>query len=398
MLLCGNEKMAINLQALPKHLDFVQNIAMSVNPTPIQYSLSNSCGQALSLNELAALIGEDFSSLYQVALGYAPLRGSELLREKIVQFHQQLNHHQSQLTAENVLTFCGAQEALAALYQLLLKPGDEVVVVTPNYPSLTQMAEQAGCKVQAITLSADNQWCLSYRDFEQRVNENTKLIVINSPHNPSGTVIDSKLADKILALAERYNSYVVVDDVSQASNYHQLALSHCFLDYDKGVVVSVMSKSFGLAGLRIGWALSKNTGLIDSLLAIKSYGSICCSALDEAVATLALTHANKIVGKNNHLIKQNIALFEQLVKEFPDTLDWCPPQAGILALVEVKDVDDIEQWAKQLVQATGILALPGTLFGLTGSYFRLGLGQQNFSQVLALFRHYLTRHLDIKPH
>ncbi|GLX79251.1 aminotransferase [Thalassotalea insulae] len=377
--------MTINQPALPKHLAFVQRLS-----TPVSDSLSNSCGQALSLDELAELTEQDFSALNEIKLSYASLRGSERLREQIAYFHQALNHHQFQLTAEHVLTFCGAQEALAALYQLLLQPGDEVVVVTPNYPSLSQMAEQAGCVVKAIALSPDRAWQLTLADFQQVVNHKTKLILINSPHNPSGQVIDSKLADDILLIAQQYNCYLIADDVSQATNYYQLNLSHRFLDYQKAVVVSVMSKSFGLAGIRLGWVLSRNKELLNRLLALKSYSSICCSLLDETVATMVLSKADKIIASNNQIVKNNIVLFEQLVSQLPEKLAWCPPQAGILALVEVKGIDNIESWAQALAQTTGILALPGTLFGLIGPYFRLGLGQKEFAPLLARFANYLT--------
>ncbi len=386
MLPYGNLSMSINHFALPTHLKFVQDLAC-----PITASLSNSCGQAMTLAELAQLGQQNLSDLGQVQLSYASLTGSEALRQEIANFHQALNHHQTILSAENVLCFCGAQEALAALYQLVLKPNDEVVVVTPNYPSLTDMAVTLGCKVKEVCMSEHNQWQLTIDDFAAQVSDKTKLIVINSPHNPTGHAIDSTLAEQILQLAMQYDCYLIADDVSQASNFKGLALSHRYLDYPKAFVVSVMSKSFGLAGLRVGWLINTDSSLLSALLAIKSYGSICCSAIDDHLALIAFKAQNEIIEKNNQLIVANIALFEQFVARHAPLFSWYPPQAGLLALVKVDLEQPIELWAKLVAQQTGLLLLPSSLFGLSGNYFRLGLGQKNFAKMLALCTEFIEQ-------
>lgn len=360
---------------LPAHLKFVQQLDCS-----IRHNLSNSSAHALTIAQLCQLAGEDFSRFADMPLSYASLKGDETLRALIAQFHQQLNCHQTLMSAEHVLTFCGAQEAIAAIYQLVLEPQDEVVVVTPNYPSLIEMARKKGCKVNAIALCSSNDWQLTIDDFKQCINANTKLIVLNSPHNPTGQIIDSDLANDILQLAKQYNCYIISDDVAQASNYHELPLAHSFLDYEKTFVISVMSKSLGLAGVRIGWVVSQNVSLLNSLLAIKSYGSICCSAVDEQLAIMALTHASTIINNNNALIASNIDYFNCFVDQFDDRFAWTPPKAGILALVEVKVEQPVMSWATALAKRYQLLALPSELFGLSGSYFRLGLGQRSFQQ------------------
>ncbi|MEW6990129.1 aminotransferase class I/II-fold pyridoxal phosphate-dependent enzyme [Colwelliaceae bacterium 6441] len=371
---------------LPAHLHFIQGLNCS-----IQDSLSNASAQSLTLGELCQLADQAINRFQQVKLGYAPLKGDLALRQRIVEFHQQLNHHQTALAEDNVLTFCGAQEALASIYQTLLSRGDEVVVLTPNYPSLTAMAEDYGCIVKKVNLDPEQGWHINFDDIKRAVNKRTKLIVLNSPHNPSGVIIDSSLAEQILELAKQYNCYLLADDVSQASNYQQHSLSHRYLDYDKGLVVSVLSKSFGLAGIRIGWVISKNKRLINNLLAIKSYGSICCSAIDEAAANLALTVSDKILKNNNDIIKENTQLFTSFIDEHSEMFSWTPPQAGILAIVKVNCEQPIELWAKNFVEKTGVLILPTSLFGLSGNYFRLGLGQKNFKQLLST----LSRFVDI---
>jgi aspartate/methionine/tyrosine aminotransferase len=311
------------------------------------------------------------------------------LRQEIVNFHQGLNCHRQLITADSAVTFCGAQEALSAIYQAVLSVGDEIVVMTPSYPSLVSMAKSMGVIVREVGLCAENHWQANIDDFKQVVNNKTQLIVLNSPHNPTGSAIDSELAEQILQLAQHYQCYLLSDDVSQASNYYDLALAHGYLDYPKSIVVGVMSKSLGLAGVRIGWAVTPNKTLLQSLMAIKAIHSICCSKVDEKLALLALQNSQEILTRNNQLIVDNIVLFSALVSRHPEKLHWHQPQAGMLALVEVKSIDSIISWSHKLAKQSGILALPSELFGLSGNYFRLGLGQKSFANTLEKFEDYL---------
>lgn len=384
--------MANHARQLPEHLAYINGLN-----THISHNLSNSCAQSLTVSELLTLTEKNCDDLQ---LSYAPMRGDVKLRQEIAHFHRQLNeslHSKTQdlntCNEHNVLTFCGAQEALAAVYESVLKPGDEVVVLTPCYPSLVTMAENLGAKVRKVELSEQIGWPIEYQALEAVVNEKTKLIITNSPHNPTGSVIDSALSLKILALAQRYQCYLVADDVSQASNYHNLELAHDYLSYHNTVVISVMSKSFGLAGLRVGWAISQNTQLLDKMLAVKSYGSICCSAIDERLATYALQNADKILAKNNKTITENIALFNDFVEKNSEKLKWCPPKAGMLAVVKSRLSTPTKIWTQALVRQKGVLLLPTSLFGLNGEYVRLGLGQQNFAEGLALWQSFLDENV-----
>ncbi|MFT5814846.1 MAG: aspartate/methionine/tyrosine aminotransferase [Psychroserpens sp.] len=387
--------------SLPKHIAYSQSLAGY-----IQHNLSDSTAQALTLDQLCQLgtassgassLGTDNLSIRDVEtdpigatlLSYSPVQGDELLRQEIVNFHQGLNCHRQLITADSAVTFCGAQEALSAIYQAVLSVGDEIVVMTPSYPSLVSMAKSMGVIVREVGLCAENHWQANIDDFKQVVNNKTQLIVLNSPHNPTGSAIDSELAEQILQLAQHYQCYLLSDDVSQASNYYDLALAHGYLDYPKSIVVGVMSKSLGLAGVRIGWAVTPNKTLLQSLMAIKAIHSICCSKVDEKLALLALQNSQEILTRNNQLIVDNIVLFSALVSRHPEKLHWHQPQAGMLALVEVKSIDSIISWSHKLAKQSGILALPSELFGLSGNYFRLGLGQKSFANTLEKFEDYL---------
>ena len=373
------------IYSLPKHIAYSQSLAGY-----IKCNLSDSTAQGLTLQQLCRLGASDFSTgdIGETLLEYAPIQGDVLLRQEIVNFHQNLNCHSRVLKADSAVTFCGAQEALSGIYHALLRAGDEIVVLTPSYPSLVKMAESMGVIVRQIALCADNNWQVNIDAFTQVVNKKTRLIVLNSPHNPTGSIINTELAEQILQLAQHYQCYLLSDDVSQASNYHQLALAHGYLDYPNSIVVGVMSKSFGLAGVRIGWAVTPNKALLQSLIAIKAVNSICCSKVDEKLACLALQNSQEILTTNNQIILDNITLVSALIARHPEKLSWQAPQAGILALVEVKNIASIMTWSQSMTKKSGVLALPSELFGHTGNYFRLGLGQKSLAKTLEKFEHF----------
>lgn len=371
---------------LPAHIAYSQSLNTEIN-----FNLSNSCGQALTLAQLCQLANK---SLADLPLTYAPLSGSVALRQAIVGFHNDLNRQSYPLDADNVLTFCGAQEALAAIYKSLLSPGDEIVVFTPNYPSLVTMAQAMGVKVNAIPLQEANNWHMDTEQLAAKVNDKTRLIVINSPHNPSGSIIDSEAAKQVLALAKKHNCYLLADDVTQASNYHDLSLAHDYLSYEKSLVVSVMSKSFGLAGLRIGWVLSPDKSLLANLLSVKAYGSICTSVVDEQLALMVLQHSDNILARNNRIISDNIKHFQCFVDANAGVFSWQPPQAGIMTLVKSHLKRPIKDWGPELARKHKVLVLPAILFGLEGEYFRLGLGQQEFLAALSAFQDFIDLSLN----
>lgn len=369
-------------QTLPAHIEFSQKIK-----TNISHSLSNSCAQALTVKQLCQLSGR---SLDDITLNYAPLTGSVELKQSIVDFHNQVNKKNYAFDENNALTFCGAQEALAAIYQSVLTPGDEIVVLTPCYPSLVTMAKKFGAVVKSINLTPNTHWQLDFDEFERNVNSNTRMIVINSPNNPTGSVISSIIADKILAIAQKYQCYLLADDVSQASNFQQLPIEHNYLSYDKSIVVSGLSKSFGLPGIRIGWVVSANKAWLKALLAIKSYGSICCSTTDEMLALWALQQSNVIINTNNDIIVSNIAYFQKFIDRNDKVFYWNPPQAGVMTVVGSLLAEPINDWALQFTEHTGVLILPCTLFGLNGNNFRLGLGQASFENSVNVLDKYIN--------
>ncbi|REL32009.1 pyridoxal phosphate-dependent aminotransferase [Thalassotalea euphylliae] len=382
--------------SLPPHIAYTR--ALNAD---IRYNLSHSCGQAYSLAELTAMDKHGrLKSFADQPLDYASVQGLPELREEIASFHQSINESEqlpsanslSALSKECVVTFSGAQEALMGIYQSLIRSGDEVVVFTPNYPSLTAMVKPLGGKLIEIPVTLDKEnggWQFAIKQLSASVNERTRLVVINAPHNPTGATLSQAQRNEVLATVKAYGCYLLSDDVTQPLAYEP-SLTHQYLNYDKAISVSVMSKSFGLGGVRIGWAVTRNRQLIERLVAFKASHSICTSRFDEQLAIVALENNELIIQNTKAIAKRNINRFAQCVDKFPSLFEWHPPSAGLLTLVKVNTNQPIAQWCKHIAEQTGILLLPSELFGLNEPYIRLGLGQENFVEAVGVLERYLS--------
>ncbi|QOL26769.1 pyridoxal phosphate-dependent aminotransferase [Thalassotalea sp. LPB0316] len=374
------------LSELPAHIAFSRSIEGD-----IAVNLSNSCAQTMTISSLLAYCDSKQPSMAELELSYASIEGGGALRQAICDFHHQV-FEQTWLKPADVVTFAGAQEALRSVYHALLQPGDEVIVMTPSYPSLQAMAEQCGANLIAVELAFENQWQVNWQALNSAFSEKTAMVVINSPHNPTGMTLSEHELESIVNLCQKYHCYLVLDDVSQASQYQQNSAVRK-VDYDKAILINVMSKSLGLGGIRLGWAISQDQQVRNALIAQKASGSICTSAVDEYLAHLALVNHQPILARANAIIEQNIKLFNQFLSQH-SAITWHQPQAGILATIKLSDKllagDSIEVWTKRCAEQTGVLLLPTSLFGLSGPYCRLGLGQKDFAEGLARLSNFLN--------
>ncbi|WP_440053434.1 aminotransferase class I/II-fold pyridoxal phosphate-dependent enzyme [Pseudoalteromonas sp. T1lg65] len=371
--------------SLPQHIQFGRSLT-----APIEHSLSDSGAEGVSLHALLSLSGQ---SMPEVTMGYCPMAGSEALRKAIVKYHT--GKAKAELISQTI-GFSGAQEAIFCLMASILEPQDEVLVFTPCYPSLASLPEQFAAKTICIPLREEQQWQLDLNALEQNLSNKTKLIIINTPHNPTGSIINAQQAKQVKAMAERVGAYVLADEVSAQSDYHRLGLSGLFVDYPRSVTLGVLSKSLGLAGIRVGWAICGNAQLAEQLLAVKAHLSICGSATDDTLATIALEHSEALLKSNHQVISKNMALMSEFVSAHQAQLSWQPPQAGMLSLLKVHSDMPAQAFSKAFAERHNTLLLPAQLFSMQSEqHFRLGLGKRNFQQALVRFENYLSTYVNL---
>ena len=345
-------------------------------------SLSKAAARTMTMEELLALADAESACLFEtLSLGYASTAGLPVLREEIAGLYGEAG-------PDSVLTTAGAQEALFCAFRALLAPGDHVVSFIPCYEDLATLPAELGAPVTTIPLHQENGFRQDAAEVEAALRPGTKLIVLNSPHNPTGTTIDEADLAAIVELAAARGIYLLVDEV-----FRLLARKPAtpIADrYERGISLDVMGKSFGLGGVRIGWLVCRDRSFLEAATAVKTHLSICNGAPDEILALIALRAADEILEGNLAVIERNLEALDLFFEANAARVRWARPSAGCLAypgLIHGAAEDLCERMAKE----EGILLFPASLFLGEGERFRIGLGGEDLPDLLPALARQLTR-------
>ena len=349
----------------------------------VPYSLCSSDCESLSIGELIALEEGSGQGLSNVWLGYTESRGDPGLRSEIAQLY-------TKLLPENILVHAGAEEAIFNFINVAVKPGDHVVVHSPYYQSLGTVARGIGAKLTEWKGNPYRNWELDLQFLRDKVTTRTTVVVVNFPHNPTGFLPSSDFLHELSRLSDERGFVILSDEVYRGLEYDPADRLPSVSDInERAVSISVMSKTFGLAGLRIGWVATQNRDLYQKLAEFKDYTSICNSAPSEYLASLALRHATTIVNRNLQIIGENLDLLDEFFRRFDGILDWYRPKAGSIAFPRYLG-DCVDVFCDELAREAGVLLAPGTLFGEEYNSVRLGFGRRNLPDALREFGRYLT--------
>lgn len=351
------------------------------------YLLCCSDAESWKLSEILELADPETRMLWEsLNLGYTESPGLPLLRKEIAKLY-------SHIDSEQVLTFAGAEEGIYCAMRTLVEPGDHVIVIDPCYQSLRTLPESFGAHVTGILLDPEKRWRLSLEDLEKAFRSNTKLLVLNYPHNPSGAVLEREVFEGLIQLARKHGAYVFCDEVYRYLEVDEEDRLLSIADaYEKGITLNVMTKAFGLAGLRIGWLATQNTEFIQEVGSYKLYTSICNSAPSEILALIALRAKDKILKRNREIMLNNLEILDSFMKRHQKLLSWDRPQSGTMAVVKLLLPVSVEKFTEELVEKMGVLIMPGPVFNLEGNFFRIGFGKKNMREVLNHFEQFLKNH------
>ena len=346
--------------------------------------LCSSDMQSLPQRELLALADAESRALWdELTLGYTESAGHPLLRAAIAATVPGA-------TAADVLTFTGAEEAIFASVQAVVGPGDHAIVTWPAYQSLASVAEAAGAAVTRLALDPARGWALDLEALRAAVRPNTNLIMINFPHNPTGALLDAASYHEVIQIAAEANATLFSDEVYRLLEYNQAdRLPAAASVSERAISLGVMSKAYGLAGLRVGWIVTRDAALRARIAAHKDYLSICGSAPSEILALIGLRAEAELLRRNHALLRSNLAQLDAFFARNAERVGWVRPRAGSVAFPELRLGRPVAELADALVQATGVLIAPAGLFGLDGNYFRLGFGRANLPQALERFEGWL---------
>ncbi len=351
------------------------------------YILCASDNESFSLKELIAMADDESLEQWEkMRLGYIPVPGFPLLRKEIAKLYQNIPE-------QGIGTFSGAEEAIFAAMQVILKPGDHVIVPSPCYQSLSAIPQSLGADVTFLPMKERNgTWLFEIENLGKLLRPNTRLIVINFPHNPTSVHIDRSTLENIIEYAKSVGAYLFSDEVYRFSELRPGSSLPPAADlYDKALSLGVMSKTFGLAGLRVGWLASQDEDLLRSCLDSKLYLSICNAAPSEILALMALRAKDKIIERNLLIVRRNLELLDRFFEKYPKIFSWKKPLAGATAFPKLLAPTPISEFTEDLVHKEGVLLLPGSVYDFPGNYFRLGFGRKDLPEALSRLDNYVKR-------
>jgi aspartate/methionine/tyrosine aminotransferase len=335
------------------------------------YLLCVSDVEAYRMAELLALADDETRALWDgLALGYTESTGHPFLRREIAALYDTLE-------PDDVLTFAGAEEAIFCLMNVLAGPGDRIVVTWPAYQSLFEVARAAGADVTLHELHESAGWAVDVDLLRRQVSPGTRLVVVNAPHNPTGMLPARGTFDAIVEIAAEAGAYLLMDEVYRGLEFDEDDRLPTGADaLAKGISLGVMSKSFALAGLRIGWLATRDRDLFDRVARFKDYTTICSSAPSEILAIIGLRAREDVLARSRAIVAANLERLDGFFDDWADRFTWVRPRGGSIGYprLTVPGVT-IDDWAASLVEAEGVLLLPGSQFGHPGNHFRLGFGR-----------------------
>lgn len=351
------------------------------------YQLCNSDCETMTINELLALAGTDPNALGQLSLAYTESQGDPELRQAIAQMY-------TQPTAADVVVLGTPVEGIYLAARSILKPTDEVIVLTPAYDALVNMfAHIVGydrVKKWAF-MPTDTGWMLDFDALEQLITPSTRLIVVNFPHNPTGFVPTPHQLEQLTQIVEAHDLWLFYDEM-----YHGLihagtpAIASAADMTPRAVVLSGLSKTYGLPGLRTGWLVIQDAALRDTLMNWKFYTSICPPAPSEFLAKVALSVREQLRQRSLDQIAHNLVLADAFFNRWDAHFDWHRPLAGSTALVKVH-VPSVNALSAKLASEAGVLIQSAEMLGSDDQHMRLGLGRAGFGQALQHFEAYLQQ-------
>lgn len=355
-----------------------------------RYHLTASDAQSMPLADLLELADDDARRRWDsLTLGYTESRGLPALREAIAATYEQL-------TADDVLCCAGAEEALYLAMQVLLSPGDHAVVITPNYQS-AETVPMSVCEVTGVPLRPERGWALDLDELRAALRPNTRLVSVNFPNNPTGAVPDQDTWRALAVLCDERGITLFSDEVYRGLEQPPGTALPQAADLSPGALsLNVMSKAYGLPGLRIGWIACRDRELLRRLERAKDYTTICNSAPSEILALIALRAREQVLGRTRAVVAANLPVFAEFFARFPHLFEWAPPQGGCVCFPRYLGADGVEAMCADLVRDEGVLLLPASIYAsaltpVPADRFRVGVGRSGPQEGLERWAAWLTR-------
>lgn len=339
-----------------------------------KYDLADTCVDSLTVNELFEIAGNkevELASIYDTKLNYGAIHGSDRLKNAIVSLY-------TKQTDKNITVTHGTIGANQLVIHTLINSGDKVVSIVPTYQQHYSIPKSIGANLSMFFLKEENNWIPDIEKLKKIVGSNTKLICLNNPNNPTGAVIPDKILDEIVQIARNSNAYILCDEVYRGLIHNGKPFGKSIADiYEKGISTSGVSKTFSLAGLRLGWVAAPQD-VINMINRQREYNTISVGIIDDRLAAIAIENKDKIIKRNINKISTGKNILSSWLNS-ERHVHCVLPNAGTTAFVGYDFNMNSSELCAKLQKDTGVMLLPGDTMEMD-KYLRIGYGN-NFSQL-----------------
>ncbi|MHA2249637.1 MAG: aminotransferase [Candidatus Kariarchaeaceae archaeon] len=353
----------------------------------VELNLAETCVDPFTLGDFLSLTEnrDFFEDLKDVQLTYGYIEGSQEIRKGIANLYKNQN-------SDNILISGGAIGANFLVFYSLIEPGDTVISVFPAYQQLYSTAKSFGATVKLLELKEEDNWLPNLQNLASLIDAKTKMIVINNPHNPTGSLIDESLLKEICSIAEEIDAYLLCDEVYRGLYINPGEHVSSVVDlYKKGIVTGSFSKALSLSGLRLGW-IAANKEIIEECMLHRDYTTISNGLIDDALGSLAMKNVAKILKRNVSIVRKNHQILMNWIENEP-LIDWIPPRAGSVGFLKHHLNISSEEFCINLINKKSTFLVPGTCFNMKG-YIRIGYGckTETLEMGLTRFKEYLNEY------
>jgi aspartate/methionine/tyrosine aminotransferase len=337
--------------------------------TEVEVNIAETCVHPMTLGEFLDLMEYEnfFEDFMNTQLTYGHINGSPELRSGIANLY-------SKMIADNILIAGGAIGANFLTYYSLIEPGDTVVSIFPAYQQLYSVSKSFRANVKLWRMNWEDKWKPDIEELKALVDNKTKMIVLNNPHNPTGFLFDNQMLKEICEIAEECNAYVHYDEAYRGLYVNTNDNVTSIVDiYEKGISTGSFSKALSLTGLRLGW-IAAQENIIEQCIKRRQYTTISNGLIDDALGALAMQHIDRIYERSLKILRTNHKILSEWIANEP-LIDWIPAQAGSVAFLKLNLDIPTNDFCLKLIEEKSTFLVPGTCFEMEG-FLRIGYGNE----------------------
>jgi len=321
-----------------------------------------------------------------LSLSYTPSQGIPMLLDEISGMYQNI-------MPSDILQVI-PEEGIYIAMRTLVSEGDEVIVMHPCYQSLEEVALSQGANVLHWNAVYDNTWRFSIDALDEMCSQSTHMIVINTPHNPTGCSFTKTEFAEIINIAKKNNCILFCDEMYRFLEFDSKnRLPSACEVYEDAVVLCGLSKSFAMPGLRLGWLIAKNRSFFNEFKNYKDYTTICASAPSQVLGIMALRKKEKILNRNLDIINKNLASLDTFAAKYKGLISYSKPKGGSICMPVLDKSIGADALAQKLIDEKNLMILPASVYNIQANAFRLGFGRKDFTASLDILDSFLEQYL-----